>query len=119
MLGILLFVLFGGGCALCQSSTRSSASYRVAVAFGECHRDIIADLGEPIEDGVLMWGFASTGRKARGPDYFSIPLTGPKGSGRLRIHVGLRGGPVEDAEWEFRGNTKFLSVSPDALRAPY
>jgi|SRR6185436_6397956 len=72
----ILFVVFG--------SMRSSTPYREAVARAQNDPRVQAALGTPVKPGFLVSGSINT-QNRDGDAKLDIPLSGPKGSGTLRV----------------------------------
>ncbi len=70
---------------------KSSDAYRLAVAQAEHEPAVIAALGQPIQEGRMVSGNIRTSND-RGSARLAIPLSGPKGSGKLYVEAEERAG---------------------------
>lgn len=80
---ILFFGLMG--------ALKSSAPYEDTVALVQSHPEAIAALGEPIKAGMWLTGNISI-NNGEGEASFSVPVSGPDGSGTLFIEAEKRAG---------------------------
>ena len=84
ILGIALCIAFVLGIlAIVFGAMRSSTPYQEAMQTINANSAAVEALGEPIEAGWLMSGSIETSGSS-GTASFSIPVSGPKGSGTLR-----------------------------------
>ncbi|MCH9649321.1 MAG: cytochrome c oxidase assembly factor 1 family protein [Deltaproteobacteria bacterium] len=74
---------------------KGSDVYRDALALAETHPLVIESLGEPIATGWQFQGSVNL-EGNRGTADFSVPISGPKGSGRLYVEAEKRVG-----EWSY------------------
>lgn len=82
---LFLFVAFVGGILFFVFSLlRSNGAYQGALERAKKSPEAIVALGEPMEDGYFMSGNISTSNDS-GRASLSIPLSGPKGKGTLRV----------------------------------
>lgn len=59
--------------------------YSCSLAEARHNSSVIAELGEPIDAGLFAWGYWEKGTVTESS--FRTTLTGPKGSGTLRVQV--------------------------------
>ena len=83
--------ILGGGAFLLAMN---ADVYQDAVAMAKTDPRAIELLGEPIETGWQFNGNISTNNSG-GEAIFSVPISGPKGSGRLEVEAERVGGEVE------------------------
>lgn len=84
---LFLFVAFVGGILFFVFSLlRSNGAYQGALERARKSPEAIVALGEPMEDGYFMSGNISTSNDS-GRASLSIPLSGPKGKGTLRVEA--------------------------------
>lgn len=80
--GIVALVFFG------LSVLKNTAPYKDGVAKAKANPAVVAALGEPIEGGSMVGGTFNV-RNVNGQESgdvdLTIPLTGPKGTGTLRV----------------------------------
>lgn len=89
---------------------RSSDVVTVAVARVEADRRATAMLGAPIEVGWLVSGSLNTDTVGSGYADLNVPVSGPKGRGRLRLTANQSGG-----EWEFSSLTLTVSDTGETI----
>jgi hypothetical protein len=70
----ILFAVFG--------ALKSSDVYKTALGRAKANPQVVAALGTPIEDGMLVSGNTNT-NGASGHADLSIPISGPKGKGTI------------------------------------
>jgi hypothetical protein len=95
---LLPLVVCGGGVALIAyfafNLLQSTEPYLDAVAKAKASPAVVAALGEPIQEGRFVGGSFKV-RHINGVETgevnFAIPLSGPKGSGTLRV-IGTKAG---------------------------
>jgi hypothetical protein len=89
-LGIpLMFV--GAVLTAATVALRSSGAYQLALTTAERDPSLIAELGAPVQPGWLTMGQV----KVHGPDgeaTLVIPISGPRGSGKLSVHASKSAG---------------------------
>ena len=92
-LGLILGVvaLVGGIFVVAMSAMKSSDVYQGALRAAQAHPAAIQRLGEPIKDGWLVSGNVNY-TNGSGNANFDIPVSGPKGSGTLRVGAVNPGG---------------------------
>lgn len=78
-------------------SIKSSYVYQQAIAKTRSNADVIRELGEPIEPGWLISGRIKVNDSSGSAD-MSIPVSGPKKSGRVYVLATKRMG-----KWDFYG----------------
>ena len=85
-LGLILgFVaLVGGIFFVAMSAMKSSDVYQGALRAAQAHPAAVQRLGEPIKDGWFVSGNINY-TNGSGNANFDIPVSGPKGSGTLRV----------------------------------
>ena len=82
---ILIGILIGGGIFYgVGKALKSNDPYRDSIAAVGTNPDAIAALGEPIEPGFFPSGSINSNNGVGDVD-FSIPVSGPKGSGTIRV----------------------------------
>ncbi len=77
------------------SVMKSTDVYKQALAKAKADSRVVAALGSPITDGYFVMGKTET-TGASGTADLSVPLSGPKGKGKLYFVASRFGG-----EWEF------------------
>lgn len=113
ILVILLFIgLAVGGVVTVGGLTflgiRKSDVFEEAMQRARTNPDVVEALGEPIEAGLLISGSFQITPTSGAAD-FSIPVSGPKGKGKLYVVATKSAG-----QWEF--NTLELEVEQSDLR---
>jgi len=89
---LFLFVAFVGGILFFVFSLlRSNGAYQGALERARKSPEAIVAIGEPMEDGYFMSGNISTSNDS-GRASLSIPLSGPKGKGTLRVEAVMQVG---------------------------
>jgi len=87
---LFLFVAFIGGILFFVFSLlKSNGAYQGALERTRKNAEAIVALGEPMEDGYFMSGNISTSNDS-GRASLSIPISGPKGSGTLRVEADMQ-----------------------------
>ena len=82
---IIIGVVVGGGIFYgVGKALKSNDPYRDSIAAVETNSDAIAALGEPIEPGFIPSGNINVNNGVGDVD-FSIPVSGPKGSGTIHV----------------------------------
>ena len=81
---VLVVVVIGAIFFFVAKGLKSNAPYQDSIAAVTSSPDAIAALGEPIEPGFLLSGNIST-NNGEGTVNFSIPVSGPKGKGTIRV----------------------------------
>ncbi|QWF17293.1 cytochrome c oxidase assembly factor Coa1 family protein [Lysobacter capsici] len=81
---LLLFGLIGLGIKGVSSLMGSSEPVRHAIALAQANPAAVAALGTPLEPGMMINGTLQTDNSSGHAD-LSMPLKGPKGSGRVYI----------------------------------
>ena len=76
--GGFFFVLSGVGIKLTEA-------YACSIAEARRSPTVIAQIGEPVEQGLFAWSFGYSHELAVTNTSFSTTLTGPKGNGTLRV----------------------------------
>lgn len=98
VLAVLLAVAAMVWFALAQWSrwSRASEPYQEAMRRARCSTELVAVLGEPIQDGFLPSG--SMERTAGGGGYsqFAVSLSGPRGEAELFLEAHREGG-----QWDY------------------
>src|SRR5688572_29757281 len=80
---LVLFAAFGAVIFFGISGVmRSSDAYQIAVAKAKAEPRVIAALGTPIKEGMFMSGNTNVSGGSGHAD-LAIPLSGPKGTGKL------------------------------------
>ena len=116
---VLVFIGFGLTIlAFVMHLLRNSDAAKEGLAMAQKSPALVSLLGEPIEIGWLVTGGTQTNGSRTTAD-ISIPLSGPKGSGRLQV-AGERNTP---APWNFRvvtftPSTGGVERSVDLLHQP-
>ena len=87
-LGLILglVALVGGIVFVAMSAIKSSDVYQGALKVAQTHPAAIQRLGEPIKDGWFVSGNVNY-TNGSGNANFDIPVSGPKGSGTLRVRA--------------------------------
>lgn len=108
--GIIAFV--GAILAVVFVSLRSSGAYVEALDYLKKNPEVVADLGKPIEDGLIPTGSISTSGPSGSAD-LDISLSGPKGEGSASITLVKSGGTwrVVSATWHHDGSSSSLPVT--------
>ncbi len=101
---LAVVVLFVGG-TFCLTFSLIGHSEVVTLAMQEAQKNpaLVEKLGHPIERGFLIFGRMNTDSDD-GYARVSIPISGPKGSGKLYLHARKRAG-----EWTFRTLTAHVN----------
>ncbi|HEX7151517.1 MAG TPA: cytochrome c oxidase assembly factor Coa1 family protein [Thermoanaerobaculia bacterium] len=107
--GCLLLILglasFAGGILmLAYGSFKQSTPYSDALRRAQANPEVVAAFGEPIEAGMMMGGSIKL-ENDDGTADFTVPLSGPKGKGKLHV-VGTK----TDGEWSYG---RLVAVLPD------
>ncbi len=92
------------------SMLRSSDVVTEAVALAEADGRATAALGTPIEVGWLVSGSMSTDGAGNGYASLNVPVSGPQGSGQLRLVAHKSGG-----EWEFSSLTIAIKATGETI----
>ena len=87
-IGFLVFVVFG--------SMRSSTPYKDALAHAQTDARVIALLGSPVHAGYFFSGSINT-KNSDGDADLTIPISGPKGGGILRVR-----GKKDAGKWTYQ-----------------
>jgi len=103
--------------ALVLSGMRNSDVCRLAMAYVRQDEVVLQKLGSPIEQGWLMSGTMQTSGGSGTAD-LSLPISGPKGKGKLYLTAEKRAG-----EWKFstlvlriEGETEAIDLLRDQSR---
>lgn len=111
----LAFAALGfGGIALIARGMKQTEAYRTALDYLRSRPEVVADLGEPIEDGFMPSGRIAT-NDAGGSADLAISLEGPKGKGSAHISLDRSGSgwTIKSARWGFAGRvTTFAGDAP-------
>lgn len=107
ILAFLVCAAFGAGSIF--YFLRSSDVYQMAMAEAQQHPGVVARLGEPIEDGWLMSGSIETSNGDGSAD-FSIPLSGPNGSGTLAVEATRSNGVWEFTQLDLQTESETISL---------
>ena len=89
--GCLLLVLLFAACIgafiyFVFSMMKSNEAYQHSLDAARHDTQVVAALGQPIEDGALMSGnFSENG--GSGSANFSVPVSGPKGAGTIYVEA--------------------------------
>ena len=84
-----------------MSAVKSSEVYQRALEKARNDQAVIAMLGQPVSDGLLVQGSIETTMRGEGHAKFQVPLSGPKNSGTLYV-VALKVRDLYgDDEWHF------------------
>lgn len=83
LIALILTLVFG--------QLKSSEVYKEAVNRAREHPEVQAALGTPISEGLIPFGSLQIINDT-GSAYLQIPLSGPKGSGSLRVVASRAGG---------------------------
>lgn len=97
-IAFIVFVIFVAGAAM-----RSSDPYKAAMAAAKNDPRVAEALGSPIEPGWFTRGSISTENSAGNAD-LTIPISGPKGKGSIRV-VGTK----EGGRWSY----STMTVTPE------
>ncbi len=82
--GVMVFGIFSLVIGGLYFGTKSTEEFKCAIAEVRKNEKAVAALGSPIEDGYLVIPNIEISGSRR-EVYFSVPLTGPKGSGTLTV----------------------------------
>ncbi len=116
--GLGLFGLFIGTFAIVAfallGTVKNSDVYAGALALARSDPRVVDELGEPIKAGWTIEARIDL-VGASGEAELSIPITGPKGSGRLLVFAERRGGEwiFERLEVKVRGNERRIDLLAD------
>jgi|ERR1700722_2517682 len=105
---LILVLLVGGFIALLLTSFHSSDAYNQAMARAAADPQVRAQVGEPIQPGWLISGQLKVNGSTGSAD-FSIPVSGPRGKGTIRV-VAVK----SDGVWRFTT----LLVNVEGASAP-
>ena len=84
-----------------MSAVKSSEVYQRALEKARNDQAVIAMLGQPVSDGLLVQGSIETTMRGEGHAKFQVPLSGPKNSGTLYV-VALKVRDLYgDDDWHF------------------
>ena len=109
LLGVLLVVGIPAGCTYAIfGALGNSEAATIAVIEAGRHPAVIQKLGEPLKRGWLVTGSIKL-NNADGNADLSIPVSGPKGSGRVHIKASKAAG---------RWTVEQLTVTPDDGSSP-
>jgi len=92
--------LFAGIFFFVMSLMKSNGAYQGAVEKARKNPEVVAILGEPIEPGTFTTGSINTHNDS-GRANLSIPLSGPKGSGTVRVIAEMQLGVWKFKQLEF------------------
>lgn len=98
LIPILAVAILGGGIFY---AFRSTGVQQEALERARANPEAVAALGEPIESGWLIQGSINVSND-RGDADFSLPVSGPKGKGRIHVVAHRREGKWEYEELELR-----------------
>ncbi|MCF7750217.1 cytochrome c oxidase assembly factor 1 family protein [Bacillus subtilis subsp. subtilis] len=76
--------------------SRGSEPYQEAMRRARCSVDLVAHLGEPIQDGFLPMGGMESSSTGTGSSQFVVQLRGPHGKGRLFLQA-----QREQGQWDY------------------
>ncbi|MBO7941890.1 hypothetical protein JTP77_039250, partial [Streptomyces sp. S9] len=93
---LLLFGLIGLGIKGVSGLMSGSEPVRHAMQLAQANPEVKAAFGEPLETGLGFQGSLTTDNDSGAAD-LSLPITGPKGSGRIYIK-----GSREADRWTYR-----------------
>ena len=80
---VLLVVLFVAGIVLIVfGAMKSSDAYKTAVARAKANPEVVSALGTPIEEGMFVSGKTNVDGSSGEAD-LTIPISGPKGKGKI------------------------------------
>lgn len=92
LLGLAIVVGLPAGCTYWVFSLLgNSEAGRLALAQAEAHPAVVAKLGSPLTKGRFVTGSVKV-ENASGSADLSMPVTGPKGAGRLFVKATRSGG---------------------------
>jgi hypothetical protein len=109
---VLMIVVFVGAVVyLAFGSIKSSYAYQQAIARTKSNADVIREMGEPIEPGWLVSGRINVNESSGNAD-LSIPVSGPKKSGRVYVVAvkNLGKWDLSALEVEIEGETKRINL---------
>lgn len=109
---ILLGLLVGGGIFYgITKALKSNDPYRDSIAAVETNPEAIAALGEPVEPGFFLSGSININNGVGDVD-FSIPVSGPKGKGTVRVK-GIK--PSGSVTWNYDIWELVVDGKPEAI----
>lgn len=76
--------------------SRGSEPYREAMRRARCSVELVAHLGEPIQDGFLPMGSMALNSNGSGSSEFVVQLRGPRGEARMFMNAERSRG-----EWDY------------------
>ncbi|HAI46696.1 Cytochrome oxidase complex assembly protein 1 [compost metagenome] len=76
--------------------TRGTEPYQEAMRRARCSVELVAHLGEPIQDGFLPMGGLESSSDGSGSSQFVVHLDGPRGKGRLFLRA-----EREHGQWDY------------------
>lgn len=84
-----------------SKALKSNDPFKDSIAAVQTNAEAVEALGEPIKPGLIPSGSISV-ENATGTVNFSIPVKGPKGSGRITV-IGTKAGGVWSYEtWQLK-----------------
>lgn len=107
---LFLFVAFVGGILFFVfSMMKSNGAYKGAVDRAHKHPEVVAALGEPLIEGFFLSGSINTVNDSGNAD-LSIPISGPKGAGTLRVVAEMTQGVWTFQQLRFSSGAKTVSL---------
>lgn len=115
LLGISFFV---GIFYFVFSLMKSNGAYQGALERARKNPEIIATLGEPLKEGFFMSGSINTVNDSGHAD-LSIPVSGPKGAGTIRVVADMNQGVWTFRQLRFNSGAKNINlIQPELPEAP-
>lgn len=101
-LGLILIVVafICGIFFVVMSAMKSSDVYRYALEKAKAEPEVVAEMGEPIQDGWFVQGSVSTSN-GNGQAKFQIPITGPKKSGTIYVEASKDPVANSSSDWNY------------------
>jgi hypothetical protein len=95
-----------------QAMVHSSAAYRMALHTAEASTCVVNDIGMPLKPGWFASG-KTTVEDSRGSAELSIPVSGPKGEGKLRTEAKRQDGVWKITSLEFENDNGRMQLIPE------
>lgn len=108
IIGLFIF----GFASLLFGAMKSSEPYKDSVARAVAHPQVTEALGTPVESGFFISGSIATSGNSGSAD-LEIPISGPKGKGRIHVK-GEKSGGI----WSYSVMNVRISGSPDRIELP-
>ncbi len=103
-----------GGIIFLVGGMMKGEAYDVAMKYLRANEEVRADLGKPIEEGLMPTGSIKTGGGS-GSANLNISLSGPKGDGDAQVSLFKTGEKwsLVHVRWSYRGKSVLLCQARD------